>query len=269
VTAALLARVRDAGITISADGAELVVRPASKLTPELRSDLRAAKPQLLALLRSEDADRAPRNLDAAKGADVDGSGGRIKQLQPQRADGGGAIEPSSREELHRRRALARDISAGIAATAGADAIDPAIFDNFDPSDVAERAARLLDAQTTNNQARWEAGRSRHAGADHPSAPTAEAQQLNPPAAPTEPPPPPPPDFDTLVARLAAALATPRPFQRISGDPDRALAYFQRRARHMLSTARGREDQLNIVVCEERLAAKYATNQRNKGDASDA
>jgi hypothetical protein len=87
------------------------------------------------------------------------------------------------------------------------------------------------------------------------------------AAPTEPSPP---DFDTLVARLAAALATPRPFQRLSGDPARALAYFQSRARHMLSTARGHEDQFNVVVREERLAAKCATtNQRNKGGASDA
>jgi hypothetical protein len=249
--ASLLAHLRGLGISVRISSDNLALRPFSAVPEDLKASLKAAKPELLALLRLEEtADRALRNLDAANGADVDGSGGRVKQLQPQRADGGGAIEPSSpaddRGELHRRRALARDIRAGIAASAASDFIDPASFNNFDPVDVAARTASQLDAQAAVNQARWD-------------------------AAPTEPlPPPPPPDFDSLVARLAAALATPRPYQRISGDPDRALAYFRNSARRLLSTARGHEDQLIIVVREEQLAAKCTTtNQRNKGSASDA
>jgi hypothetical protein len=39
----------------------------------------------------------------------------------------------------------------------------------------------------------------------------------------------------LVQRLAAALATPRPWQRIT-DPERAHAYFEGRAKRMLTQA---------------------------------
>lgn len=46
----LLARLSAAGLEVTADGAALAVRPASKLTDELRAELRASKPELLALL---------------------------------------------------------------------------------------------------------------------------------------------------------------------------------------------------------------------------
>lgn len=46
----LLADLAGAGFTIEADGDRLLVRPAVKLTDELRATLRAAKPELLALL---------------------------------------------------------------------------------------------------------------------------------------------------------------------------------------------------------------------------
>jgi TubC N-terminal docking domain len=47
----LLATVEEAGLTIAADGGNLVVRPAAKLTDPLRQALKAAKPELLALLQ--------------------------------------------------------------------------------------------------------------------------------------------------------------------------------------------------------------------------
>jgi hypothetical protein len=300
---ALLARAKAAGITLRAEGNQLRLSAPAPPDPSLLHDLAAAKPELLALLtpknetapgrkislgerpkeRGEDVPAAaladladddlidPANWDDADPQEPLVAPSPAPKTQRDSYKAKASVSHPDLEETGRRRQVGADILAGIAATDAADAIDPATFDNFDPPDVAERTARQLEAQTMKNQARWEAGRPRHAGADHhPSAPTTEAQQLKPPAATTEPPLPPPPDFDTLVARLAAALATPRPFQRLSGDPGRALAYFSARARHLLSTARGCEDQLTIVVREERLAAKCTTtNQRNKGNASDA
>lgn len=46
----MLHELAGAGFTIEADDDKLVIRPASKLTDELRAALRAAKPDLLALL---------------------------------------------------------------------------------------------------------------------------------------------------------------------------------------------------------------------------
>ncbi|MCC7100388.1 MAG: hypothetical protein IT500_12450 [Rubrivivax sp.] len=43
-----------AGFSLEADGDKIVVRPASKLTDDLRADLRAVKPELLRLLASAD-----------------------------------------------------------------------------------------------------------------------------------------------------------------------------------------------------------------------
>ena len=51
----LLAAARQAGLTLKPKGDRLSVIPASKLTPELASQLRAAKPQVLALLEAEAA----------------------------------------------------------------------------------------------------------------------------------------------------------------------------------------------------------------------
>ena len=46
----LLVELRGEGIAVSTDGDRLVIRPASKLTDTMRAALRAAKPELLALL---------------------------------------------------------------------------------------------------------------------------------------------------------------------------------------------------------------------------
>ena len=47
----LLADLSETGLIVTADGNRLVVRPASKLTEPIRSALRDAKPELLALLK--------------------------------------------------------------------------------------------------------------------------------------------------------------------------------------------------------------------------
>jgi len=46
----LLHNLADAGLSVTADGDRLVIRPASKLTDDMRTALRQAKPELLALL---------------------------------------------------------------------------------------------------------------------------------------------------------------------------------------------------------------------------
>lgn len=55
----LLAAARHAGLTLKPKGDRLSVIPASKLTPELASQLRAAKPQVLAILEAEAAGLHP------------------------------------------------------------------------------------------------------------------------------------------------------------------------------------------------------------------
>ena len=54
----LLADLAGAGLSVTADGDRLVIRPASKLTDDMRTALREAKPYLLALLAATDADIA-------------------------------------------------------------------------------------------------------------------------------------------------------------------------------------------------------------------
>lgn len=60
----LLHQMAEAGFSVEADGEMLVIRPASKLTDDLRADLRAAKPELLALLT---APTRPYKLTPAEG----------------------------------------------------------------------------------------------------------------------------------------------------------------------------------------------------------
>lgn len=52
----LLAELAGAGLSVTADGDRLVVRPASKLTDDMRTALRATKPELLALLSGPPAE---------------------------------------------------------------------------------------------------------------------------------------------------------------------------------------------------------------------
>ena len=71
-----------------------------------------------------------------------------------------------------------------------------------------------------------------------------------PPAVTEPP-------ADLVERLAQAMAAPRPWQRVVGDPAPALAYFRGEARRRLDRldplARGM-----LVQAEEAEARRWAT-----------
>jgi hypothetical protein len=55
MSAALLTQVRSLGVTITAQGENLLIRPASRLSPELLAQLRIAKPEILAHLRAETA----------------------------------------------------------------------------------------------------------------------------------------------------------------------------------------------------------------------
>ena len=54
----LLEDLAGAGLSVTAEGDRLVIRPASKLTDSLRAALRDAKPELLVLLRPEPFDLA-------------------------------------------------------------------------------------------------------------------------------------------------------------------------------------------------------------------
>jgi hypothetical protein len=309
--ATLLSFVRSLGITVTADSGNIVIRPASKLTPELRANLRAAKPELLELLQAE---LLCKNLDAEDAASQRASGSRREGVSPsfraagevpladqlpdlvspdptddQFVDTGnwddddqlgataaaslrapkiqgrscntkalGAVPRPDPEETSRRKALAGDILAGIAATADGDFIDPSNFDDVAPQDVAARTARLLDAQTTANSARQEAGRSRQATTPQDAAatptPSEEAPLLEPKAAEL-----PADGFDGLAQRLATALMVPRPGQRIT-DPARARAYFEARARHLLSRAK---NPLAEIEREEHIARLFAAARESR------
>ena len=61
----LLHQMAEAGFSVEADGEMLVIRPASKLTDDLRTDLRAAKPELLALLTARPYKLTQGEADAA------------------------------------------------------------------------------------------------------------------------------------------------------------------------------------------------------------
>ena len=59
----LLSTLEEQGIIVCPDGDRLRVRPKSRLTPELREELLACKPELLEFLRSE---WSPECLDAER-----------------------------------------------------------------------------------------------------------------------------------------------------------------------------------------------------------
>ena len=65
----LLTELVGAGMTVAPEGDKLVVRPSSLLTDEWRNQLRAAKPELMALLRS--AARSPATTDWLDGEIAD------------------------------------------------------------------------------------------------------------------------------------------------------------------------------------------------------
>ena len=65
----LLDELADAGLRVEAAGDKLLIRPATKLTDELRAALRAAKPELLALLSppATEPHQRPYRLSTAEG----------------------------------------------------------------------------------------------------------------------------------------------------------------------------------------------------------
>ena len=76
----LLSDLVIAGLSIKADGNSLVIRPASKLTDTMRSALREAKPELLALLRD-----VARTLDLPGSAAVAWTDAEIARFTERRA----------------------------------------------------------------------------------------------------------------------------------------------------------------------------------------
>jgi hypothetical protein len=60
-----------------------------------------------------------------------------------------------------------------------------------------------------------------------------------------------------VQRLTVALATPRPWLRVT-NPERARSYFEARARGMLTSV---HDQLSLVEREEREAKPFALEEQ--------
>lgn len=67
----LLDDLAGAGVTVTADGDRLVIRPASKLTDAMRSALKDAKPGLLAMLRANSCDDDTPNAVPGPGPDAD------------------------------------------------------------------------------------------------------------------------------------------------------------------------------------------------------
>jgi exodeoxyribonuclease-5 len=132
---------------------------------------------------------------------------------------------------------------------------------IDERAVRERLCRWLDATSQPRQrpagaARPKAGpevqpHAMERDAERPRLPEVEAHGIvvsRDGDAPTHRFPPP----EHLVQRLATALATPRPWQR-RVDPERALRYFEGRAKQMLAAAR---DPATLVAREERLAIEH-------------
>jgi hypothetical protein len=107
---------------------------------------------------------------------------------------------------------------------------------FDPEAVAQPLCDRLDAENTRT-------------AGHRS------------SAPPSPPAAAPPPTEPLVRRLAAALGTPRPWQRIT-DPVHAAPYFRARALRLLAQAR---DPAALVAREEAEARRWIpSTTSNKG-----
>ncbi len=81
-----------------------------------------------------------------------------------------------------------------------------------------------------------------------------------------PPSTPPAD---LVERLAAAMAAPRPWQRVAGDPAPALAYFMGQARRRLAPLDGLARGLLVQAAEDeaRRWAAHRGQSEQKGETN--
>lgn len=67
----LLDALAGSGLSVSADGDRLLIRPASKLTDAMRDSLREAKPDLLAMIRSQSSQGMAVDLPAVAWSDAD------------------------------------------------------------------------------------------------------------------------------------------------------------------------------------------------------
>lgn len=81
---ALLDRLAAAGLSVTAEGGKLQIRPAAKFTDALRADVVAAKPELLALVGAKGGDPEPIKdaLAEVRAAPVSA---KVSALQRQRA----------------------------------------------------------------------------------------------------------------------------------------------------------------------------------------
>jgi hypothetical protein len=126
---------------------------------------------------------------------------------------------------------------------------------FDPKAIAARLGQQLDAQNAASTARAQKAPATETRTSEPPPPDlVQTASLGAAVLPAEPLPP-PPTHEPLVQRLAIALMTPRPWQRVT-DPVRARVYFEARARHVLATAR--TSPLALVEREEQIASQFAT-----------
>jgi hypothetical protein len=124
-------------------------------------------------------------------------------------------------------------------------------------EVAQRLSQQLDAENAASAARAPKAVDGQSRPDTKEAELLDAIRDAWPNAivlPAEPKPPPPPP-EHLVQRLAAALATPRPWMHVA-DPERAASYFRARALHMLAAVR---DPVAVAEREEREAARWAAS----------
>ena len=67
----LLEALAGSGLSVSADGDRLLIRPASKLTHAMRNALREAKPELLAMIRAQASEDMAVDLPAVEGSDTE------------------------------------------------------------------------------------------------------------------------------------------------------------------------------------------------------
>jgi len=107
----LLARLDGLGLTVEADGDRLRIRPASMLTDDLRAELRATKPQVLALLVERDRQPIPSVVHPFSAVSISGSL-PAKKLQADTGEADRKERPNTGEAARLEVRLARLIRWG-------------------------------------------------------------------------------------------------------------------------------------------------------------
>ena len=244
--AAVLARAQAAGLTVVAEGGGIRLRGSAKPPADLLADLRANKADVLALLTGP-AD-----------ASVPSSYRSRFVLSCKEATEGAATPPDPaallahiRDALHCRVTLEGEVVT-IRPThrcpppvlAAVQAVLPAVKAILE-AEVAGALPALRDACTARAAALAGAYSDPEVLADRVAI-EAEAPGR---VVPTTPP-------AALVERLAAAMASPRPWQRVVGDAAPALAYFKAEARRRLTPLDGLARGL-LVQAVEAEARRWA------------